>query len=174
VHSDPFAPATSERHIKNLTRVQPPLDGGDDPELVHAHVTPSELLANQMPDSDELLRRDTLVDEFRAELDEHGEAQNPTLVDLTDTEHVWHWVEPQGDEAGYFTWLPTSEVSEDADKQGDEDTSPGGDEKPATEGEAEPPAEKPASKPKRGSKGGKTQEELDAALAKLNAAKSTS
>jgi hypothetical protein len=167
VKSDPFAPATSSTHIKNLNRAElpEPADTLDDIEreaLLRMHTTGTEAKYDKLLDDAELERRDTLVREYREELAEHGEAQNPTLVDLVNEEYVW--------------------------QDGDEDSPPGwmsfADREAAVQAEAaefladpvETPAEqKPAKPARKGAKGSAkpaaiadAEAELEAAVAELD------
>jgi len=139
---NPFAPATHPDHPKNVGRAP---ERDDAPArldaLMSLHRTPHEEQADQTPDADELERRDTLVTEFREELEEHGEAQNPTLVDLTGEDYVWQ----EGDEDTDSYWAHASVL---------EDDEPAEDEKPVSK-------RKPARKRKPAAK-------LDEALAKLD------
>lgn len=94
--SDPFAPADSPLHAKNIRRLA--ADGqfvGQHAdrfeELVQVHVTGHEGDADQVPALEELERRQTLVDEFREQLATEGpDAELPTLEDVTGRLYRWH------------------------------------------------------------------------------------
>jgi hypothetical protein len=165
VKSDPFAPAASPAHIKNLKLYTQP-EGDPEPDrdaLRQLHRTDTE---PDMPDDDEINRRATLVAEFQAEMEEHGDAENPTLVDLTDTEYVWRPAD--GDEPG--GWHPTSEeTAEEGDGDGAADS---GDTPPVEETPA-PEADKATAKSKGRRRKAEPAGDLDAALAKLNVGKGT-
>lgn len=176
VKSDPFAPATSPTHIKNLraTEADEPTEERElaDEErdiLLETHVTEREKQADLVPDDEELTRRETLVSEFFDELREHDEAENPTLVDLTEAEHVWY----QHDEGTYrhqlaegaepepYGWVAVEDLAvEDSTPPEEEQAGPKADDAPA-------PADKKPAK-RSGRKGKQQPENLDDALAALD------
>lgn len=99
--SDPFAPATSPRHPSNIRRSFAPdsesLDAlARQEELQRLHITDHERAAHRddhgdLPDVEELERRQTLVDEFREQLATEGpDAELPTLEDITGQLYRWH------------------------------------------------------------------------------------
>jgi hypothetical protein len=88
VKSDPFAPATSPSHAKNLLDVDPVRNALA--ELIELHATDHEQRFLQYPDADELRRRQTLVDEYREQLATEGpDAEPPTLLDLLNEAYQW-------------------------------------------------------------------------------------
>lgn len=99
MRSDPFAPADSPRHAKNLAAAFHPKNGdpeaGRRAELLNLHLTGHEYNltdAGQPPDLAELERRQTLVDEYRTQLAEEGpDAEPPTIEDVTG--HLYEWRE---------------------------------------------------------------------------------
>lgn len=104
--SDPYAPANSSRHAKNITAAALLADD-DDPmrnrfaELLELHLTPHEERANVSPSIEEAERRQTLVDEFREQLATEGpDAERPMLEDGTG--ELYEWFEgdrtPEGEE----------------------------------------------------------------------------
>lgn len=104
--SDPFAPADSPRHIRNI-HAAALLGEDDDPqrnrfaELLELHLTPHEQAANISPSIEEAERRQTLVDEFHEQLSTEGpDAELPTLEDATGTLYEWQ----QGDGDGSWSW----------------------------------------------------------------------
>jgi hypothetical protein len=96
VKSDPFAPATSDRHAKNITAAALLSEEGEPlrnrfAELLELHLTPHEEAANLSPSVEEAERRQTLVDEFREQLAAEGpDADLPTLEDETGALYQWH------------------------------------------------------------------------------------
>lgn len=93
--SDPFAPADSPRHAKNITAAALLTEDGPGrnrfAELLEIHLTPHEQAANVSPSVEEAERRQTLVDEFREQLDAEGpDAELPTLEDDTGALYEWH------------------------------------------------------------------------------------
>lgn len=94
--SDPFAPANSPQHVKNAERGQGPETDTRWLELIAVHATDHERAwmdedpPGQLPDTDELERRATLVEEYRAQLAEEGpDAEAPTLEDITGELYAW-------------------------------------------------------------------------------------
>jgi hypothetical protein len=96
VKSDPFAPANSPRHAKNITAAALLGEDGDPQrnrfaELLEIHLTPHEEAANISPSVEEAERRQTLVDEFREQLAAEGpDAELPTLEDETGALYQWN------------------------------------------------------------------------------------
>lgn len=95
--SDPFAPGDSPRHIKNKRREQEPDTDTRWLELIGLHATDHERAwmdedpPGEMPTTEELERRQTLVDEFREQLATEGpDAELPTLEDITGELYQWH------------------------------------------------------------------------------------
>lgn len=116
--SDPFAPATSDRHAKNITSAALLTDDGPlrnrFAELLELHLTPHEQAANVSPSVEEAERRQTLVDEYRDQLATEGpDADAPSLEDETGALYVWR----EGDR--------TEDDPEEPDGQPDGETSSG-------------------------------------------------
>lgn len=94
MRSDPFAPADSPRHVKNIAAAPRPSDESlnalaRQEELQRLHMTSHEGPGN-VPSVEELERRQTLVDEFREQLATEGpDAEPPTLVDEAGQTYVW-------------------------------------------------------------------------------------
>jgi hypothetical protein len=101
VKSDPFAPANSPLHPKNITAAAllGEEHGGERnrfAELLELHLTPHEQAANVSPSVEEAERRQTLVDEYREQLATEGpDAEAPELEDETGALYVWR----EGDHA---------------------------------------------------------------------------
>lgn len=94
MRSDPFAPAHSPLHPKNVRNAFAP-DAESlqaltrQEQLQRLHMTDHEG-PGHVPTVEELLRRQTLVDEFREQLATEGpDAEPPTLVDETGQTYVW-------------------------------------------------------------------------------------
>lgn len=114
--SDPFAPAHDPFHIKNLKRAEAGTFAGKHAdrfvELVKLHVTGHEEDANQVPQLDELERRQTLVDEFREQLATEGpDAGLPTLEDGTGHFYEWREGDRTEDSAEEPSGQPDGETS---------------------------------------------------------------
>jgi hypothetical protein len=97
VKYDPFAPAKSPFHPRNITSAALLSEGGEPErnrfaELLELHLTDHEQQANVSPAVEEAERRQTLVDEFRQQLAHEGpDAEQPTLED--ETGHLYQWRE---------------------------------------------------------------------------------
>lgn len=114
--SDPFAPANSPRHVKNLSAAFAPdtetLDAlARQEELQRLHMTGHEGPGN-VPDVEELERRQTLVDEYREQLATEGpDAEPPALEDLTGNLYTWREGDRTEDDAEEPSGQPDGETS---------------------------------------------------------------
>lgn len=90
--SDPFAPANSPRHVRNLgAAFRQPRAQDDAASTRLLHSTAHEQDADAYPDAEELQRRATLVEEYRQQLAEEGpDAEAPELEDVTGELYRWH------------------------------------------------------------------------------------
>lgn len=143
MRSDPFAPANSPRHIKNITAAAL-LD--DDPErnrfaeLLELHLTPHEQDANVSPSVEEAERRQTLVNEYREQLAAEGpDAEPPSLEDETGALYVWREGDRTEDDADEPSGQPDGETTSAWVFAGETE------ETPAPEGVAVPPRNGPGS-----------------------------
>lgn len=117
MRSDPFAPATSPRHPKNITAAA--LLGEEyDPErnrfaeLLELHLTPHEQAANVSPSVEEAERRQTLVDEYREQLGAEGpDAEPPSLEDETGALYEWREGDHTEDDPEEPSGQPDGETS---------------------------------------------------------------
>lgn len=115
--SDPFAPIDSPRHAKNIRQLAE--DGelvgplaGRFAELVQLHLTSHEDQADRVPALEELERRQTLVDEYRAQLAEEGpDAEAPTLEDGTGNLYMWREGDRTEDDTEEPSGQPDGETS---------------------------------------------------------------
>jgi hypothetical protein len=127
VKSDPFAPANSPRHPVNLdaafARAGAQVVNENSSEvqrwqaLTAAHLTDHERRFwedqdGYPPSSEELERRATLVEEYRAQLAEEGpDAEAPTLVDITGELYTWREGDRTEDDAEEPSGQPDGETS---------------------------------------------------------------
>lgn len=127
MRSDPFAPANSPRHIKNLSAAFAPAGeqtvDENSPEvqrwqaLTAAHLTDHERTFwedqdGYPPSSEELERRATLVDEYRTQLGEEGpDAEPPTVEDITGHLYTWREGDRTEDDAEEPSGQPDGETS---------------------------------------------------------------
>lgn len=139
--SDPFAPADSSRHAKNITAAALLAEDGPErnrfAELLEIHLTPHEQAANVSPSVEEAERRQTLVDEFREQLAAEGpDAELPTLEDDTGALYEWHEGDrpdggdgdPDGQPDGTTSsgWRLVGQADDGAQSEGDGDDAPSG------------------------------------------------
>ena len=115
--SDPFAPANSPRHIRNLRDPEPEVDTRW-LKLISLHATDHERAwmdedpPGQAPSTEELERRQTLVDEFREQLATEGpDAELPTLEDITGELYQWNEGDRTEDDPGEPSGQPDGETS---------------------------------------------------------------
>lgn len=115
--SDPFAPANSPRHIKNLSAAFAPraesLDAlGRQEQLQRLHMTAHEGGPDNVPDVEELERRQTLVDEYREQLATEGpDAEPPAVEDITGHLYVWREGDRTEDDTEEPSGQPDGETS---------------------------------------------------------------
>lgn len=118
MRSDPFVPASSPRHVKNLSAAFAPSADTRWLQLIAVHATGHERAwmdedpPGQFPDTQELERRATLVEEYREQLSEEGpDAEAPTLVDIAGELYVWREGDHTEDDAEEPSGQPDGETS---------------------------------------------------------------